>query len=1105
MQWNRIYLVVLCLLGFLWCQETESSASPKFQAKEVDQVADLEFSQLGLRSINDWSLTDVSLVSDVDGNLHAIERNSGSLLWSLPIEDPLVKVSSYLSLEEQRRQQVDVLWLVEPFGEGYLYYFTFTHGLIKVPTSIRDLVLGSPFCLSGDDKIYTGSRKTSLYAVNVHTGRILSTFGGEENCPNPFLYSTISNFNHEDIILLGKTTYELTIHSKENSSAVWNVTYSQWGPNNLDADLALQNQQSMDKLYINPFYEKSLLAINKDLGTPVWLSKLPLQGVNVFDVFSLSGPKKSFLALPHPLAHLNELQRQVSEGSPARDLCFVGRASNKDEWFVMSFEKYPSLVRSAPLSNYEVALSKMKKENYYSALKDARLDSTGDIESLISGTHKVSYLPALRKFGLSSRVKSISKSNGNDGIISSGEASVPEIIEGLRLPSSDVLSKTSNLENSDLILYDPLMAKKEIVATPQGSSKLSWYSSMLNFKKFLLDAVIFCPLVALFLLVRKKEKIVRAKTGLFSFLGLSSLPFNFLKEKKIGISGGFRQKEWYQNATSSEQDDLQYPIADDSQMQNTHVEDGMSSIHDKVESNDIYISESGKVNDFLKNTNVNPTDGVNGDLATKKKRKRGSRGGKRSGRGKRTNQTHTNSEELEVIGETDDALKENTLSMSSGSDSWRKVEVDLKLAITDTVLGYGSHGTVVYKGFFEGRPVAVKRLLLDFYEIANHEVRLLQESDDHPNVIRYFFSQRSDSDKFLYIALELCHCSLEKLVDDEKLYSNILRLLNYSLSTLLYQIAYGLHYLHTLKIVHRDIKPQNILIGSTKKHSNGSVSDKVRLLISDFGLCKKLDADESSFGATTNAFLGTSGWRAPELLMRKNLHELSPRVLSLNKDNEKMKITKSIDIFALGCVFFYILTNGSHPFGDKYLREANILNNKFDLSLLKLNCPTEHAEVSHLISSMISHDFRERPDTSTILKHPYFWSFSKKLEFLLKVSDRFEVERRDPPSELLVKLEQTGKRIHKGNWHKRFNNEFLEHLTTHRKYQPDKLMDLLRALRNKYHHFNDMPPSLQEKMRPLPQGFYEYFALKFPSLLIEVYFVVQENLLQEHLFDEFFN
>eukprot|EP00842_Homolaphlyctis_polyrhiza_P001445 jgi/Hompol1/2300/HPOL_005933-RA len=53
------------------------------------------------------------------------------------------------------------------------------------------------------------------------------------------------------------------------------------------------------------------------------------------------------------------------------------------------------------------------------------------------------------------------------------------------------------------------------------------------------------------------------------------------------------------------------------------------------------------------------------------------------------------------------------------------------------------HGTVVYKGMFEGREVAIKRLLLEFYDVADHEVKILQESDHHPNVVRYYYRVRA--------------------------------------------------------------------------------------------------------------------------------------------------------------------------------------------------------------------------------------------------------------------------------------------------------------------------------------------------------------------------
>jgi hypothetical protein len=52
--------------------------------------------------------------------------------------------------------------------------------------------------------------------------------------------------------------------------------------------------------------------------------------------------------------------------------------------------------------------------------------------------------------------------------------------------------------------------------------------------------------------------------------------------------------------------------------------------------------------------------------------------------------------------------------------------------------GYGSHGTIVYAGQLEGRSVAVKRMLVPFFELAHAEISLLMESDTHANVIRYF-------------------------------------------------------------------------------------------------------------------------------------------------------------------------------------------------------------------------------------------------------------------------------------------------------------------------------------------------------------------------------
>ena len=65
----------------------------------------------------------------------------------------------------------------------------------------------------------------------------------------------------------------------------------------------------------------------------------------------------------------------------------------------------------------------------------------------------------------------------------------------------------------------------------------------------------------------------------------------------------------------------------------------------------------------------------------------------------------------------------------------------------------------ICRGNFDGRSVAVKRLLPECFTVADREVQLLRESDAHPNVIRYF-STEEDS-QFRYIALELCDATLQ--------------------------------------------------------------------------------------------------------------------------------------------------------------------------------------------------------------------------------------------------------------------------------------------------------------------------------------------------------
>lgn len=83
------------------------------------------------------------------------------------------------------------------------------------------------------------------------------------------------------------------------------------------------------------------------------------------------------------------------------------------------------------------------------------------------------------------------------------------------------------------------------------------------------------------------------------------------------------------------------------------------------------------------------------------------------------------------------------------------------------------------------------------------------------------------------------------------------------------------------------------------------------------------------------------------------------------------------------------------------------------------------------------------------MTHPFFWSSEKRLNFLVDVSDHFEWEPREPPSPDLQVLEDAAPHVLGTDFLRRLDKGFVETLGKQRKYTGSKMLDLLRALRNK--------------------------------------------------------
>jgi len=1035
------------------------------------------------RSLQDWEVEDFVLLATVDGHMHARDRYNGEYIWHLAGRGPMLETVYNVSAGKPALKDQPFVWIVEPREDGALYVLT--PGpypvLQSLGLTVKQLTDIAPYASDDPDLpvVYNVEKRTGMLIVDGATGKVVKDFSAgetiiaDDSCaPVTRNYFGARERTCRGLIDLGQTFYTITIHNKKTNEHVCTIRYAEWNPNSRDKDLQAQYGQTMDNQYIYSRFDGEVFSFDHSRvrwrQRPVFQTPLPYPVARVFDVARPAhdeSPHAPLVLLPQPAGpgFKPEMANRV-----------LLNTTDTGAWYALSEINYPAVTDGAP----DAAC--YRRNEYVDW--DAKY-SLPDQQSLI-GVHELNRLPPQQ-----SQLRAIAAptqfQTNNEPAVSRPPAESPREQHHSQVepPLQPIIEPPSPRQ-----YWVGLMASLVIascIASYTRSSLAKNYLWRLLQRNDMNETL---PPIT----VAGPEEIPVIEETLPEAEAVPEVdvPVIDVAEPKVEIPVSAEAKE----------KKVMFDIPED--------EDDLSPLS-RTTTMERRLSIEGSLETVT--TEHSAGDGGQDPSAPSTPKKKKTHRGKRGGRKLNRNQPKDDEEVSRIVNaarqlEVNQGLQPDEVTLNDDIQDVSNIKRIGKLTIDqDKLLGNGSGGTFVFEGKWNEREVAVKRMLPQYFGLAEQEVKLLQESDLHPNVIRYFDDEKDEN--FLYIAVELCQASLFDLYKDgrpgEELTSTQQQLvhdINLHARQALYQLANGLNHLHSLRIIHRDIKPQNILIA----HPQRTQKTGIRLVISDFGLCKTLPDNVSTLiGTTGNA--GTVGWKAPELISQpKELANGSSQGFSRDSasstDPVAQGVKRAVDIFSLGCVFFYVLTNGCHPFDDDegwmQIREYNIKKEKANLTQLRLGDDSE--EPYHLITWMLKTHPEDRPTAVQVMNHPFFWSDEKRLNFLCDCSDHWEREPRDPPSEMLVQLEEYSYHIldQKRNFLAKLDHAFINSLGKQRKYTGDRVLDLLRALRNKKNHYEDMDDAVKLKVGPLPSGYLRYWTVRFPRLLMSCYECVLECGLQ---------
>ncbi|XP_040056479.2 TRAF2 and NCK-interacting protein kinase isoform X9 [Gasterosteus aculeatus] len=307
--------------------------------------------------------------------------------------------------------------------------------------------------------------------------------------------------------------------------------------------------------------------------------------------------------------------------------------------------------------------------------------------------------------------------------------------------------------------------------------------------------------------------------------------------------------------------------------------------------------------------------------------------------------------------------------MASDSPARSLDEIDLS-ALRDPagifelveLVGNGTYGQV-YKGRHvkTGQLAAIKVMDVtgDEEEEIKAEINMLKKYSHHRNIATYYgaFIKKNPPgiDDQLWLVMEFCGAgSVTDLIKNTK--GNSLK--EEWTAYICREILRGLTHLHQHKVIHRDIKGQNVLL-----------TENAEVKLVDFGVSAQLDRTVGR----RNTFIGTPYWMAPE-------------VIACDENPEATYDFKS-DLWSLGITAIE-MAEGAPPLCDMHPMRALFLIPRNPAPRLKSKKWSK--KFQSFIESCLVKSHSQRPSTEQLLKHPFIRELPNERQIRIQLKDHID-------------------------------------------------------------------------------------------------------------------